>query len=158
MRSERVPVGSTAPAFTLPQVGGGTLGVPVTPPLPTVLLFYRGFWCANCRGQLQALREAFRSITGHGGRLVAVSTEPEAAALAALGGTPSPFPLLVDADVAVIDRYGVRDPDVGEHGPIARPAVFLLDRDGVVRYDHVGADATDRPALGAILLALESIA
>ena len=158
MRSERVPVGTTAPAFTLPQVGGGTLGVPVAPPLPTVLLFYRGFWCANCRGQLQALREAFRSITGHGGRLVAVSTASETAALAALGSIPSPFPLLVDADVAVIDRYGVRDPEVGEHGPIARPAVFLLDREGVVRYAHVGADPTDRPALGAILLALESIA
>lgn len=158
MRSEQVPVGSAAPAFTLPQVGGGELRVPATPPLPTVLLFYRGFWCGSCRGQLQALREAFRSITGHGGRLVAVSTEPAEAALGALAGTPSPFPLLVDAEVAVIDRYGVRDPNDDEHGPISRPAVFLLDRDGVVRYAHVGTDPNDRPALGAILLALESLA
>ena len=35
--------------------------------------------------------------------------------------------------------------------------LVILDRDGVVRYAHVGEHPRDRPTLGAILLALETL-
>ena len=41
----------------------------------------------------------------------------------------------------MIKRYGVWD----EQGQIARPAIFAIDRDGVVRYVYVGRDFADRP-------------
>ena len=41
----------------------------------------------------------------------------------------------------MIKRYGVWD----EEGQIARPAIFAIDRDGVVRYVYVGRDFADRP-------------
>jgi hypothetical protein len=62
--------------------------------------------------------------------------------------------------LTAIDRYGVRDReprDEPEGGPIARPSLFVLDRAGVVRYAHIGEHKRDRPALGAVLLALETI-
>ena len=52
-----------------------------------------------------------------------------------------PFPLLADPEGEVIRRYGVWD----EEGKIARPAIFVLDRDGIVRYAYVGEDFADRP-------------
>jgi peroxiredoxin len=42
------------------------------------------------------------------------------------------FRLLSDPDLRVIDQFGVRHPDGGLDGDIARPAVFILDRDGRV--------------------------
>jgi peroxiredoxin len=52
-----------------------------------------------------------------------------------------PFSLLSDPEGEVSRRYGVWD----EEGQIARPAIFVLDRVGVVRYAYVGQDFADRP-------------
>jgi peroxiredoxin len=42
------------------------------------------------------------------------------------------FPLLSDADGAVLDAFGVRHAGGGLAGDIARPALFILDREGRV--------------------------
>ena len=52
-----------------------------------------------------------------------------------------PYSLLSDPDGEVIKWYDVWD----EEGQIARPAIFAIDRDGVVRYVYVGQDFADRP-------------
>ena len=45
------------------------------------------------------------------------------------------FPLLSDANAKVIRRYDVLHPGAGPKGKdIARPAEFLLDSDGIVRW------------------------
>jgi len=91
-----------------------------------------------------------------------VSAETAAATQAATAGADAPYPFAVLSDPAltVIDRYGVADPEERDEagGRIARPAVILLDRMGVVRFAHVGEHARDRPTVAALLLALETIA
>jgi peroxiredoxin len=52
-----------------------------------------------------------------------------------------PYSLLSDPDGEVIKRCGVWD----EEGRIARPAIFAIDRAGIVRYVYVGQDFADRP-------------
>lgn len=52
-----------------------------------------------------------------------------------------PYSLLSDPEGEVIKRYGVWD----EGGQIARPAIFAIDRDGIVRYVYLGRDFADRP-------------
>ena len=42
------------------------------------------------------------------------------------------FPLLSDPHAEVIEAYGVEHPDGGLDGTIARPATFLIDREGRV--------------------------
>ena len=74
-------------------------------------------------------------IHERGAEVVAVSVDApeESAKLArALGLT---FPLLSDPDLATIDAYGVRH-DVDEGLSIARPAVFVLDGEGRIRWRH----------------------
>jgi peroxiredoxin len=61
-----------------------------------------------------------------------------------------PYSLLSDPDGDVIKRYGVWD----EEGQIARPAIFAIDRDGVVRYVYVGRDFADRPGDAEVHAAL----
>lgn len=89
--------------------------------------------------------------------MVAVSVEPVAASRSAVAAAGFPFPLLSDPDLAVIDRYGVRDDREPERGPLARPALFVVGGDGVVRFAHVGEHPRDRPAVGAMLLAVETL-
>jgi peroxiredoxin len=52
-----------------------------------------------------------------------------------------PFSLLADAAGEVIRRYEVWD----EEGQISRPATFVIDEGGAVRYRYVGEDFADRP-------------
>jgi peroxiredoxin len=105
------------------------------------------------------LRDAHDTIRHLGADLLAIAAEPAAALSTAVAAAPYPFPLLPDPELTVITPYGLADPaetdDAGR--PIARPALFLLDRRAVVRYAHVGEHARDRPALPAILLALETM-
>lgn len=58
------------------------------------------------------------------------------------------FLLLSDPDSSVIDRYGLRDPAyAGEEGDgIPHPAVFVLDREGIVRWSKVESDYRQRPS------------
>ena len=61
-----------------------------------------------------------------------------------------PFPLLADVDGTVARHYGVWD----ESGEIARPAIFVIDPTGVVRYAYVGEDFADRPGDDDVYAAL----
>jgi peroxiredoxin len=156
MRSEAVPIGSAAPPIALPSLRHGLVRLDWDDGRPTLLVFYRGFWCPHCRRQLGALRDAAGEIEAAGAAVVAISTQPlEAVAVAADGIA---FPLLADPTTAAIDRYGVRDPIPEAHGSVARPSLFIVDQDGIVRFAYVGQAPDDRPAPGVVLLALASLA
>jgi hypothetical protein len=68
-----------------------------------------------------------------------------------------PFPLLSDPDAAVIAAWDVYDPVGGTHGPIARPAIFVVGRDLSIPFEYVGRDFADRPPNSAIYAALEAV-
>jgi hypothetical protein len=68
-----------------------------------------------------------------------------------------PFPLLSDQDAAAIAGWDVYDPVGGSHGPIARPAIFIVGRDLSIPFEYVGRDFADRPPNSALYAALESV-
>ncbi len=68
-----------------------------------------------------------------------------------------PFPLLSDPDAATIGGWDVYDPVGGTHGPIARPAIFVVGRDLRVAYDYVGRDFADRPPDTDVIAALDLV-
>ncbi len=53
----------------------------------------------------------------------------------------------------MIDSYGILDPG----GKISRAAVFVLDREGVVRWSYVGEDYKVRPLNETLLAELSKI-
>ena len=88
-----------------------------------------------------------------GAEIVALSADtPERARLTVseLGIT---YPILSDSSRRLIRAYDVLHPEEG----IARPSLFVLDRDGVVRWQYVGINAADRPALEDILEQLRAL-
>lgn len=58
---------------------------------------------------------------------------------------PQPFPLLLDADRKAAKAYGVWHRLGFTAINIARPATFLIGRDGRIRWAYVGRHQKDRP-------------
>ena len=68
------------------------------------------------------------------------------------------YPVLVDPQAEVIDRYGLRNPDhPAEYGIAPHPAAFVIDRDGVIRYKRVDVDYTVRPPAAELVEAVRGL-
>ena len=67
------------------------------------------------------------------------------------------FPLLVDKDRSVIKSYGVYHWLSFEAYNIARPATFIIDKLGIIRYMYIGAHQFDLVEHSEALECLKSI-
>jgi peroxiredoxin len=67
------------------------------------------------------------------------------------------FPLLSDPDHAVIARYGLLNQSDPQARPIPHPTVFVIDRDGVVRWKSIEINYRIRPTNEDILAALRQV-
>ena len=70
---------------------------------------------------------------------------------------PTPFPFLLDEDRAVTKAYGVYHRLGKDALNIARPATFVVDRQGMVRFVYVGKGQTDRIPVEAVMHALRAL-
>ena len=69
--------------------------------------------------------------------------------------TGAKFQILSDIEKKVIISYGILN--AAEHGGIAHPSTFIVDKEGVIRFLYVGKDATDRPSDESILEEIKKI-
>ena len=67
------------------------------------------------------------------------------------------FPLLVDPEFKVINRYGVFNPEPFNGRKVPHPAVFVIDRSGTVTWKFLNTDARIRAANADIWKALAQI-
>lgn len=63
---------------------------------------------------------------------------------------PVPFPVLFDVELAAVTQLGIRQ-------DLSKPATYIVDRDGTVRYAYVGAHWGDRPSVQAVLAELDKL-
>jgi peroxiredoxin len=68
-----------------------------------------------------------------------------------------PFNILIDESRDVLRAYGVWHRVGLDAWNIARPALFLVDRSGAIRYSYIGQSQEDFPAHEEILRQLESL-
>jgi len=62
----------------------------------------------------------------------------------------SPFPVLLDVELKGVSALGIQE-------DLSKPATYIVDRDGAVRFAYVGANRADRPSVDAILKELKAI-
>ena len=63
--------------------------------------------------------------------------------------TGAKYQILSDSDHKVIESFGVLN--AKEHHGIAHPSIFIIGKDGRIRYMYVGKDPGDRPEDETIL-------
>lgn len=71
--------------------------------------------------------------------------------------TGLPFNILVDESRDVLRAYGVWHRMGLDAWNIARPALFLIDRTGTIRYSFIGRSQDDFPAHEEIMRKLEEL-
>lgn len=131
MSPPRLGVGDRAPGFSLPGTGDRTYRLSDYRGSPVVLVFYPGDNTPVCTMQLNTYSADIGQFQELGASVLAISpqdVETHEQFSAVHGFT---FPLLADADRSVGLAYGVLGP-VGFY----RRSVFVVDRDGVIRYAH----------------------
>ena len=101
------------------------------------------------------MAEDYDKIKQAGGELIAVSVDEQSFAWSMAQTTGAKFQILSDAEKKTITEYGIVN--AAEHGGIAHPSIFVLDKEGRIRYMHVGKDAQDRPPDETIVEELKKV-
>ncbi len=115
-------VGHEAPSFALAGLDGREYSL-IAFRGRTVLVHFWASWCPPCRIEWPDLR-AFAEGVGPGVVLLAVNVEePAEVVLDFLGDEAMPFPVLLDGEGSVNERYRVA----------ALPTTFLVDSGGIIR-------------------------
>ena len=101
------------------------------------------------------MAEDYDKIKRAGGELIAVSVDEQSFAWSMAQTTGAKFQILSDAEKKTITEYGIVN--AAEHGGIAHPSIFVLDKEGRIRYMYVGKNAQDRPPDETIVEELKKV-
>jgi peroxiredoxin Q/BCP len=136
-----VGVGDEAPAFTLPATGGSPVSLADCLGAPVVLVFYPGDDTPVCTKQLNSYNRDLGEFEALGAHVLGISAQSVESHEAFAGKHGLKFPLLADTEKTVAALYGTLGP-LG----FARRSVFVVDREGIIRYAHRAiAGLTFRP-------------
>ena len=153
-----VDVGVKAPDFTLHNQD--RQDVTLSQELkkgPVVLAFFPAAFSGTCQQEFCTFRDSAADLNTVNANVVGVSTDTFFALKAWADQNQLTFPLLSDYNKQVIRQYGVVNPDMIGLKDIAKRAVFVIDRNGVVRHREVLDDARNEPDYGKITQALASL-
>lgn len=171
-------VGAKAPSVTVRTAAGADFTLdPGNLARPTVLVFYRGGWCPYCNVHLGALAKAEQELADLGFDRYFLSADRPEILHSSLEDASTPFTLLSDANMSAARAFGIafrvddatfaRYKSFGidleaasgqTHHELPVPAVFILDRAGVIRFAHANPDYTVRLAAEPLLEAARSVA
>jgi peroxiredoxin len=125
-----------------------------------VVIFYRGGWCPFCSRHLMALNEIQDDLADQGFQILAISADQPSKIAETPGHDELKYTLLSDSTMAGAIAFGITHvvPDElvakyktdykidieassGEkHHTLPHPAVFIVDKQGVIRFAHVNQD------------------
>jgi peroxiredoxin len=130
-----------------------------------VLVVTRGWYggiCFYCASQTSRWARRFDELEPYNAQLAVIfptETEGDADKLEQLnqrilgGEIPNdsvPFPILLDIHLKGVDQLGIR-------AELAKPATYIIDRSGRVRFAYVGESIADRPTVDSVLNQLSQL-
>lgn len=126
--SPRPRKGFAAPDFTLETLNGQTITLSGLQGRAVLINFWAS-WCLPCRKEMPAIQQVYERYRDRNFIVLAVNLQEQDAQVSAfadqLGLT---FPILMDRDGSVFDRYQVS----------ALPSTFFVDQAGVIQDVAVG--------------------
>ena len=101
------------------------------------------------------LQEDYATISGLDAEVLAVSVDSLRGAQRAIESIGLEFQVLSDPDHEVVDAYGVWNLFQNE---LPAPATFIIDKDGVIRWEYIASNSTtDRADNDDIIAQLEQL-
>jgi peroxiredoxin len=128
LNAQAVGVKDTAPDFTLKSLEGSNLRLEEYRG-QVVLINFWASWCGPCRQEMPLLDRLHHRYEDTGFAVLGVNVEGEVEpAQEIVDKTNVTFPILIDESQKVSEMYNLQ----------AMPSTVVVDRDGVVRYIHLG--------------------
>jgi peroxiredoxin len=141
-------VGSKAPDFTLTNQDRQPVTLSQLKGRPVVLAFFPAAFSSVCAKELCTFRDSLGrldALPGGQTQVLGISVDTFFALKAFQDQQQFTFPLLSDFNKQVIRDYGVFNEDMIGLKGIAKRAVFVIDKDGIIRHREVLDDARNEP-------------
>jgi peroxiredoxin len=140
-------VGQKAPDFTLFDSAKQPTKLSDSKGKNVVLAFYPGAFTGVCTTEMCTFRDRFDSFNSMNAQVLGVSVDGIFAQKAFSDANNLNFPLLSDFNRDTVEAYGVALPNfAGMEGYTASErAVFVIDKDGVIRFRWVGENPGVEP-------------
>ena len=157
--SKKVEVGDVAPDFTILDTEMKPRGLSEFRGGNLVLAFFPGAFTSVCKREMCTFRDSISRLEELNAQVVGISVNDPFSNKAFQEMNMLNFPLLCDFNREVVELYGVAMHDfAGMRGYIAaKRSVFVIDKDGVVRYRWVSEDPRVEPDYKEIEKVLETI-
>lgn len=146
--------GITAPDFTLRTTPDQSISLNQYRGNPVILVFYPADFSPVCGDEMTLFNELLPEFQRLNAEVIGISVDGVWCHLAFSKEKNLKIPLLTDFEPKgeVAKKYGVYRKKDG----IAERALFLLDKDGIIRYSYVSPIGVN-PGANGVLKALESI-
>ena len=152
-----VDVGSKAPDFTLIDEERQPVKLSEQQGRPVVLAFFPAAFSSVCTKELCTFRDSLARLNEAKAQVYGISVDTFFTLKAFHDQQGYNFPLLSDFNKQTIRDYGVFNEDMIGLKGIAKRAVFVIDKDGIVRHREVLEDARNEPDYGAVFTAVAAI-
>lgn len=152
-------IGQPAPNFELSATTGDAISLRERRGQgPIVLLFVPLAFSQVCTNELTMIRDEYQEYEKLGAEVMAASVDSPLTLKVWAEQLKLPFPLLSDFNKEVARAYGaLHDELLGLRG-VAKRSVFVLDKNGIVRYRWISDDPGQLPEFDAIKAAVKEAA
>jgi len=153
-------VGQKAPQFTLVNTDLKAVSLSDFVGKNVVLAFYPAAFTGVCQKELCTFRDALNDFTSAKTAVVGVSVDSPFANKEFAAKNGLSFPLLSDITRDVIKQYDVVFNDLaGVKGfTVAKRSVFVIDRQGTIRYKWVAPEPKVEPNYAEVTAAVKKLA
>ena len=154
-----VEVGQAAPDFTLFDNERQQRSLGEFKGKNVVLAFYPGAFTGVCTTEMCTFRDRSDRLNSLNAQVLGISVDAPASLKAFSDNNNLSFPLLSDYSRQVVNQYGVALPNFGgmEGYVAAQRSVFVVDKEGVVRYKWVAPNPGIEPEYDEISQALDQL-
>ena len=150
-------VGSKAPDFTLTNQDREPVTLSQQRGKPVVLAFFPAAFSSVCTKELCTFRDSLARLNKANAQVYGISVDTFFTLKAFQDQQGLTFPLLSDFNKQAIRDYGVFNEDMIGLKGIAKRAVFVIDKDGVIRHREVLGDARNEPNYEKVFQAVREL-
>ena len=142
-----VEVGEAAPDFSLYDTERQKRGLSEFKGQNVVLVFFPGAFTGVCSKVMCTLRDQIGQYSSLNAQVIGISVDPPFSHKEWMDQNNVTFPFLSDFNREVVNKYDVALPNMGtmEGYVAAKRAVFVLDKEGIIRYKWVGDTPANEP-------------
>ena len=125
---------------------------------PLVIFFFPMAWTGVCTKEMCSVQDDYKSYADLGVNVIGISVDSHLALKRFSEDNKIQYPLLSDFNKTTINDYGVVQAEFsGNYRNVAKRCVFVLDKDGIVRYTQVTPTPGDLPDMEPVKAAVNSL-